>query len=162
VSIPTSARVVAFARLAIIALILVSVAATSAEASPTIQVPSTFCPGSTGVATLSPPDGGGSWANVQWSITNGTIVSSQGTTVTFRNYWFASITLGASATDTNGGTFTADPVTVIVHEVTPSRPRYVGFGLHRRQWHGGRSQRLVVPLADHLGGDERRHYRKSR
>jgi large repetitive protein len=106
------------ARFILVLTILVLAAATHADASPTIQVPSTFCPGGTGVATLSAPDGGGSWASVQWSITNGTIVSSQGSTLTFRNQSTALITIGASATDTNGGTFTANPATVVVHQVT--------------------------------------------
>jgi hypothetical protein len=107
------------ARFILALTILVLASATHADASPSIQVASTLCPGGTGVATLSPPDGGGSWASVQWSITNGTIISGQGsTTLTFWNQSLATITIGASATDTNGGTFTAAPATVFVHQTT--------------------------------------------
>ena len=99
--------------------LVVAVFATIAGAAPTIQVAPTLCPGGTGVATLSPPPGGGSWSSITWTITNGRIVSGQGTpTLNFWNNSLATITIGASATDSNGVASSADPVNVAVNQTT--------------------------------------------
>ena len=92
--------------------------------------PDALCPGDMGSAYVDPPDPNGtwmSWANVHWTITNGTITNDRGTSVDFTADGTGDVVLMATVTDSQSCGSSASvsvPVrastTIEVHSFSPS------------------------------------------